>query len=151
MPHIINGVSCRSKIESLQHIIDQAKKGKVGPNISRKDPSTSCYYQYPSGNNCAIGCLFSKAQLKQINNGDEWTDHNEESIKGLAQYFGRKNVETVTGMEISELEILQNTHDRELQAYSSNDKERVKNARQAVIDKANEMLEKALDEALAKV
>lgn len=151
MPHIINGVSCRSKIESLQHIIDQAKKRKIGPNVRKGDPSTSCYYQYPSGNNCAIGSLFSEAQLKQINNGDEWTDHNEESIKGLAQYFGRKNVETVTGMEIGELEILQNTHDRELQAYSKDDQERVKNARQAVIDKANEMLEKALDEALAKV
>ena len=151
MPHIINGVSCRSKIESLQHIIDQAKKGKVGPNLSKNDPSTLCYYQYPSGNKCAIGCLFSEAQLKQINNGDEWTDHNEEGIKGLAQYFGRKNVETVTGMEIKELEILQNTHDRELQAYWKDDQERVKNARQAVIDKANEMLEKALDEALAKV
>jgi hypothetical protein len=143
MPQIINGVSCRSKIESLQHIIDQAKKGKIGPNVSKRDPAMSCFYQYPSGNHCAIGSLFSEAQLKQINKGDSWEDHNEESIVGLARHFGKKNVETVTGMSVEELSILQNTHDKELQSYAKTDKERIDNARQAVIERARIMLERA--------
>jgi hypothetical protein len=144
MPHIINGVSCRSKIESLQHIIDQAKKSKIGPNVRKGDPTMSCFYQYPSGNNCAIGSLFSEAQLKEINCSDDpWHGHNEESIAGLALRFGKKNVETVTGMSVPELTRLQHTHDEALQGFADNDEGRVKNARQAVIELATEMLKMA--------
>ena len=139
MPQIINGVSCRSKIESLQHIIKQAKKGKIGPNVSKRDPTMSCFYQYPSGNNCAVGSLFSEAQLKQINTGD----HNEESIGGLAVRFGEKNIEAVTGMSLPELKLLQQVHDEAVQAFAKTDEERVTNARQAVIEYATEALEKA--------
>lgn len=143
MPTIINGVSCRSKIESLQHIIDQAKKGKIGPNLDKGDPKNSCFYQYPSGNNCAVGSLFSEAQLKQINTGDNWHGHNEESIAGLAKHFGEKNVETVTGMKIKDLQLLQNVHDKALQLWSRTDRERVNGAREAVIEQAKKMLEQA--------
>jgi len=144
MPQIINGVSCRSKIESLQHIIEQAKKGTIGPNVSKGDPIGSCFYQYPSGNNCAVGSLFSQAQLKQINNTDDsWHSYNEESIAGLALRFGKKNVETVTGMSVPELTRLQHTHDEALQGFADNDEGRVKNARQAVIEQATKMLKAA--------
>jgi hypothetical protein len=144
MPQIINGVSCRSKIESLQHIIDQAKKGKIGPNIKKRDPSTSCFYQYPSGNHCAVGSLFSEAQLKQIKGDDSWESHNEENIAGVAKRFGEKNIETVTGMSIDELKVLQNTHDKVLQEFSANAAKRINNARQAVIEQAKKMLERAI-------
>jgi hypothetical protein len=147
MPQIINGVSCRSKIESLQHIIDQAKKGTIGPNVSKGD-KLDCLYQYPSGNNCAVGSLFSEVQLKAINcSTDRWESHNEESVEALARIFGKDNIEIVTGMTIAELVTIQRVHDKALEGVyrllSQEQEQKAKKAVQAVIDTATKMLEKA--------
>jgi hypothetical protein len=143
MPHIINGVQCRTKIESLQHIIDQAKKGKIGPNAEKGDYRGSCQYTYRSGNHCAVGSLFSEAQLKVIDQEDE----NESNISILADVFGKKNIEAVTGMTISELRTLQATHDEAFGNYGYTRSEVL----EAVIKKAESMLEKALKQATAEV
>lgn len=135
MPHIINGVQCRTKIESLQHIINEAKKGKIGPNPEKDDPVHSCFYAYPSGNHCAVGCLFSEAQLKVIDQEDE----NESNVEALASTFGKKNIEAVTGMTIEELEALQKIHDGAMQGYRLTRSARLKE----VIHGVNTMLKQA--------
>ena len=113
MPHIINGIECRSKIESLQHILDQAKKGKLGPNTEKGDGRGDCSYLYPSGNHCAVGCLFSEAQIQAIINEDV----NESDVALIVDTFGRKNIEAVTGMTFEELRDLQTLHDHAFGSY----------------------------------
>jgi hypothetical protein len=106
---IINGVKCRSGRESLAHIIKQAKKGKIGANADKGDSFGDCEYVYPSGNNCAVGSLFSKAQLKDIRKHH----HNGANIGYVAAvHVGHKNLETVTGLKVSQLIHIQNIHDK---------------------------------------
>ena len=110
---IINGVECRTREESLRHIAQQAKLKKVGPKTERE--ACGCEYQYPSGNNCAVGSLFNKAQLKTIKKAGL----NEMAIDYVARdYVGQKNIETVTGMEMKELKKLQELHDGVVQDRS---------------------------------
>lgn len=143
MPHIINGVQCRTKIESLKHIIYQARAGKIGPKFNKGD-KPNCNYQYPSGNHCAVGCLFSEAQLKLITQEDEFqSSMNEEHIGSLAAAFGKKNIEAVTGMTVEELTAIQKAHDNELTSFGTQ-KERLEKAIEAVVSKAKTMLAKAL-------
>jgi len=106
---IINGVKCRTGKESLEHIIKQAKKGKIGANLDKGDDYGSCEYVYPSGNNCAVGSLFSQAQLKDIRKHH----HNGSNIGFVAAtHVGHKNIETVTGLKVSQLMHIQNIHDK---------------------------------------
>lgn len=136
MPHIINGVQCRTKVESLKHIIEQAKKGKIGPNVAKGDYRGACQYTYASGNHCAVGSLLSKTQLKLIDKEDE----NESGVQVIADVFGKKNVEAVTGMTLSELRTLQNVHDEAFGSTSLHRDEAIKR----VVDKAQTMLERSL-------
>lgn len=127
MPHIINGVKCRTREESLKHIIKQAKAEKIGPNGTTENTGHAhdCQYQYPSGNNCAVGALFSKRQLNQIKK----QGMNGMSVAYLAtsNLVGKRNLETVTGMKLSELEVIQKIHDETLQNHN------IEAARQGVI------------------
>lgn len=136
MPHIINGVQCRTKVESLKHIISQAEKGKIGPDATKGDHRGACQYTYPSGNHCAIGSLFSEAQLKLIDKEDE----NESDITVIADAFGKQNVEAVTGMTVSELKTLQSVHDDAFRTYTVTREEAIKE----VVAKAKTMLERAV-------
>jgi hypothetical protein len=114
MATIINGVKCRTREESLRHIIKQAKAGKIGPNNESDASSASnCMYEYRSGNNCAVGCLLSKEQLKDLKR----QSLNEMSIFYVAatNSIGLKNVETVTGMKLPELRKIQMIHDQALE------------------------------------
>lgn len=104
---VIAGVKCRSAIESLEHIIKRAKAGKIGPTKKDRDEYKHCAYKYPSGNNCAVGCLFSKDQLKDICNKNV----NGNGVVSLARVIGAHNLETVTGMDIPSLLLLQKAHD----------------------------------------
>lgn len=112
MTYLVNGIECRTREESLKHIVQQAKLKKIGPKTERE--ACGCEYEYPSGNNCAVGSLFSKAQLKSIDEAAQ----NEVSIDYLAKDFiGRRNIETVTGMKLKELQIIQQIHDGTLQNH----------------------------------
>lgn len=115
MPHIINGVKCRTRDESLKHIIKQAKAEKIGPNGTAPDWTHRCQYSYPSGNNCAIGALFSKRQLKHI----EKNGMNGMSIGAVVTFVGKRNIEAVTGMELDELKVIQKIHDDTLQNHNA--------------------------------
>ena len=114
MPKIINGVTCRTREESLKHIIKQAKAGKIGPKANDQHGFDSCAYQYPSGNHCAVGCLFSAKQIKDI----KIRQANGLSISYLASRsaIGKRNIEAVTGMSLTELKSLQSIHDRSLES-----------------------------------
>lgn len=106
---IINGVKCRTGRESLEHIIKQANKGKIGANVDKGDSYGDCEYVYPSGNNCAVGSLFSKAQLKDIRK----RHHNGSNIGYVAAVcVGHDNLETVTGLTVGQLMHIQNIHDK---------------------------------------
>lgn len=105
---IINGVKCRTRIESLNHIISQAKKAKIGINMDKGDKHDLCQYEFNSGNNCGVGSLFDKKQLNWLKK----QELNESSITYVAQGFvGKKNIETVTGMKLKELAHIQHIHD----------------------------------------
>lgn len=131
MPHIINGVECRNREESLRHIIKQAKAEKIGPKVG-KDSTGSCQYHYPSGNNCAVGSLFSDNQIAYIKR----FGMNDTRITLVATNVGADNIKTVTGMAITELQCIQSIHD---QAVSSG----AEKARQKVIAYCEKELEKA--------
>lgn len=115
MTYLVNGVECRTREESLRHIIRQAKLKRIGPKTEREGALGQCQYRYASGNNCAVGSLFSKAQLKDI----QAKHANDSGIDWLARReIGVRNIETVTGMKIEELTILQQIHDDTLQNHS---------------------------------
>lgn len=109
MSKIINGITCRTREESLKHILDQARKSKIGPSAA-DGKSNNCQYVYPSGNHCAVGCLLDDKQLKDI----ERRELNEMSIWKVGQTIGEINLTTVTGMTFLELKKLQNLHDTKL-------------------------------------
>lgn len=121
---IINGVKCRTREESLKHMLRQAKAGKIGPSPSDTE-DYFCLYRYSSGNNCAVGSLFSHAQLTDIDR----LGFNESSVAMLATLsdIGKRNLETVTGMKVKELHIIQKIHDDTLQNHG------VQQARDGVI------------------
>lgn len=110
MPQIINGVTCRTREESLKHILSQAEKGKIGPNLRKGD--TGCRYRYGSGNNCAVGSLFSPAQLDHI----ERLEANSNCLLGLWSHIeiGIANIEAVTGLSVKDLTDIQSAHDATL-------------------------------------
>ena len=114
MTYLVNGIECRTRQESLIHIAQQAKLKKIGPKNEHEHGF--CEYRYASGNNCAVGALFSKAQLDQI---DAW-GCTSTSINQLALVnIGKRNVETITGMKLKELEIIQKIHDDTLQSHGA--------------------------------
>ncbi len=129
---VINGVECRTREESLRHIIKRAKLKKIGPKTEREAAGSTCEYRYASGNNCAVGSLFSKAQLMDIDARGE----NESAILYVADNIGRKNIEAVTGMSLKELESLQDIHDSAVQDESP------QAARNALIKHCEKELEK---------
>ena len=132
MPKTINGVKCRTREESLKHIIKRAKANKIGPNVTDCNASfDNCQYQYPSGNNCAVGSLFSKAQLKNI----QERNLNSMSIGYATTAIGLKNIQTVTGMTLKELQKLQTIHDKVLEVKG------VAEARKKVIEYCQKELE----------
>ena len=110
MPTDINGVTCRTARESLEHIIAHAKAGRIGPSDKRADDGHrhTCLYEYPSGNNCAVGVLFSKAQLEFIRK----VEGENQMIGHLARkHIGERNLQAVTGLPMRSLEMLQRAHD----------------------------------------
>lgn len=122
MPHIINGVQCRTREESLKHIIEQAKLGKIGPKSATESGRNPCLYQYPSGNHCALGSLFSDKQIRDIKH----RGLNESSVAIVACDVGQANVEAVTGMKFQELLQLQKLHDRAVESSGGFQRARIK-------------------------
>lgn len=132
----INGVKCRTAIESLKYIIKRAGENKLGPtklDLTKNSTWDNCMYEYPSGNNCAVGCLFSKEQLKYIN------EYNSISIDALSDVIGVKNIETVTGLELQDLISLQQIHDDAADEYREYNHNRISTA---VIEEARKLLNK---------
>ena len=140
MPKIINGTKCRTREESLRHIMRQAKANKIGPEPTDATRFDNCLYEYESGNNCAVGCLFSKAQIKDLKK----RSLNGMSIKYITDIVGQANIETVTGMSKKELGQLQELHDRTLEKFD------VRTARERLIEHCQRELQE-LESLKAKV
>ena len=126
----------RTREEALDFIIQQAKEGKIGPNLAI-DPAT-CRYTYESGNHCAVGCLLSDELLTKI----QEENYNGQGVNAICRTFGRENVELATGLTQHELAYLQHEHDV---AFTEGEglppEERLKNAIENVIEAAESLKE----------
>jgi len=94
----------RTKLESLKHILDRYLAGKLGAR--ERGMGGTCRYRLGE-RNCAVGCLFNPAQLKDIAE----RNMNGAGIRRVAQHIGENNIEAVTGMKVEELATLQQLHD----------------------------------------
>lgn len=88
--------------ESLLKIRQAAIDGKLGA----ADNKGFCVYEHQN-RFCGVGCLFSPEQIKDIRKRDT----NALSITLLSNEIGRRNIEFVTGLTMSELRFIQNQHD----------------------------------------
>lgn len=92
-----------NKLDQYKKLLKMAEAGKLGAF----DENEVCMYRY-KGKRCAVGALFNNAQLDDI----ERLDLNSNSIGIVAVYIGCRNIETVTGFTLDELETIQDQHDR---------------------------------------
>lgn len=107
---IVNGFVKPTREETYEKIFKAIEAGKVMPlpsDINRKYPTTTCLYEYESGNRCIVGALFTQQQVDFIRAIGEL----ESSIDSLESDIGTNNIEFVTGLCIDELVELQCAHD----------------------------------------
>lgn len=96
-------IKSRTKKQALLHIRRRFIAGKLGSMIGR-----SCVYKDPRGNHCAVGCLFTPMQLTWL----KAEELLEVSVRNLAlSYVGIENIYHMTGMDVDELEQVQEMHD----------------------------------------
>ena len=95
-------------VQSLNRVREMFLAGRLGAA-----DTDSCVYHQVGGEKrverfCAVGCLFTAEQLADIKK------HGMNSgvgIQELAEQFGKRNLEAVTGLKIGDLENLQSSHD----------------------------------------
>lgn len=92
-----------SKLDQYKKLLKMAEAGKLGAF----DEYEVCMYRY-GDKRCAVGALFNNAQLDDI----QKRRLNTMSIRVVASDIGRRNIETVTGFTLDELETIQDQHDR---------------------------------------
>jgi putative SOS response-associated peptidase YedK len=98
----MHGYPSPSKLDQYRKLKEKALKGKLGAESTH-----GCKYE-AEGRNCAVGALFTTAQLNDI----EERGMNAYGVGGLACYVGKKNLEAVTGFTLRELAEMQCMHDR---------------------------------------
>ena len=92
-----------TKLAAYKKVLSGIKSGIVDP-----EKMYFCQYREPAtGLQCGVGILFNDAQLNDILE----RGLNEWSIRQLANVIGVKNIETVTGLSLKELDDLQTHHD----------------------------------------
>lgn len=92
-----------NKLDQYKKLLKMAEAGELGAF----DEYEVCMYRY-GGKRCAVGALFNKAQLDDI----QKRDLNAVSIRAVASDIGHRNIETVTGFTLDELDMIQREHDR---------------------------------------
>ena len=94
----------RTRKQAYKHILAELDAGRLGAAGEH-----GCVYE--SGKkHCAVGCLFSPDQLKDIKRRRL---NAEFGVRELAREIGKENIEAVTGLELYELRLLQEKHDCE--------------------------------------
>ena len=107
---IVNGFVKPTREETYEKIFKAIEAGKVMPlptDINSKCHTNTCLYEYPSGNRCIVGALFTQQQVDFIRAIGEL----ESSIDSLESDIGTNNIEFVTGLCIDEIVELQCAHD----------------------------------------
>ena len=125
----------RTREEALDFIIQQAKEGKIGPNVSMGEPVTCRYTYEQSGNHCAVGCLLTDELLQEISE----QSCNGENVNYVCRTFGRERLEAMTGLTQHELAFLQYQHDQAFIEGSDAPEERLKTALKNVIEAAESL------------
>lgn len=102
----------RTPLQAYQHVLSRFKAGKLGAMKS----TGGCVYQEEGvDKNCAVGCLFTQAQLDDIKARGL---NSSAGVTRLVEVFGLKNIEHVTGLKLGALMEMQGMHDRAF--YSKN-------------------------------
>ena len=97
---VVNGIQRGDRAASLRKIIAYANQPKKYFVDGKYSDGKGCH--------CAVGVLFTPAQLRDIAR----RGMTQASVMILASAVGRKNIEFVTGMSLSELKELQEANDR---------------------------------------
>lgn len=104
----------RTRYQALSHILSELVGGRLGAVAAPKDQSWNegCAYEAVKDGtvlHCGVGCLFTPAQIRSI----KTRGLNGQGIDAVSDVIGTKNLETVTGLHMGELEIIQSIHDDE--------------------------------------
>lgn len=96
----------RTRKQALKHILSELVGGRLGA----ADKWEGCQYEAKVDGvvkHCGVGCLFTPAQIRSI----KMRGLNGQSIDGVEEKIGTKNLEAVTGLCMPELEEIQSMHD----------------------------------------
>ncbi len=107
----------RTRKQALKHILSELLGGRLGAS----DEYSGCLYEAKVDGvvtHCGVGCLFTPSQIRSL----KQRGLNSYSIDEVEEKIGTKNLETVTGLSMSELEEVQGMHDGELEDIQNNPK-----------------------------
>lgn len=102
----------RTRYQALSHILGELVGGRLGAITAPKHQpwNEGCAYEAVINRqvkHCGVGCLFNDAQIRSIKS----LGLNRDDIGEVSGHIGVKNLETVTGLSMSELQHIQNLHD----------------------------------------
>ncbi len=106
----------RTREQALRHILSELIAGRLGANLH-----AACAYEAVTKGvvrHCGVGCLFNEAQIKSL----KARGLNEEPIDIVRDHIGKKNLETVTGLDMDELEYIQDVHDNNYRTIQNSPK-----------------------------
>lgn len=98
----------RTRKQALKHILSELLGGRLGA----ADKHSGCQYEAKVDGvivHCGVGCLFNPSQIRSL----KQRGINGQDIESVAEKIGQKNLETVTGLCMDELEDIQGLHDGE--------------------------------------
>jgi hypothetical protein len=93
----------RTPLQAYQHVLKALDAGTVSPELM----SDHCVYTQGKKLNCGVGSLFTRAQLKDI----KARGLNSQIIRAVGCAIGEHNLLEVTGLDMQQLEDLQEAHD----------------------------------------
>jgi len=100
----------RTRLSALKHILNMLDACMLGAGAGRA--IGGCMYRF-KGSYCAVGCLFTEAQLDDIRK----VGLNNVAVDELAKYVGEENLKYMTGMTLDELSEMQRMHDSAFDRY----------------------------------
>jgi hypothetical protein len=104
----------RTRKQALNHILTELVGGRLGATTSSDGRywNVGCSYESLDKGivrHCGVGCLFNEAQIRSIKS----RGLNGMTIDEVAEVIGEKNITTVTGLHLTELDTIQCIHDDE--------------------------------------
>lgn len=99
----------QQQVAAYERVIDLTQRGVIDPYAQRN--LDQCMYAFRTGGktvHCGVGALFTPAQIADLKKRDLNADTG---IDRLADEIGVDNVVAATGLPMTSLRTLQNTHD----------------------------------------